>query len=89
MRLKNKNMNKFYCQKCQKAFDAEGVKHEYNSPIYGPCWKRMAACPNCGLESDELNQTKSAGKKSFDFDDYVNNLRNQGGGCSPGGGCCG
>lgn len=80
--------NKYFCQKCQKAFEAEGIKQEYTSPIYGPCWKRIAVCPDCGVECDEFRK-KSSSKKNFDFDSYVSRLRNQGGGCIPGGGCCG
>lgn len=86
---KGKNMDKFYCQKCQKVFEAEGVKREYSSPIYGPCWKWIAKCPDCDRECDEFRQTGSSRKKNFDFDSYVANLRNRGGGCGPGSGCCG
>ena len=84
-----KSMDKFYCQKCQKAFEAEGSKQEYTSLIYGPCWKRIAKCPDCGVACDEFRQISSAKKGSFDFDGYVENLRSRGGGCNPGSGCCG
>ena len=82
-------MDKFYCEKCQKIFEAVGVKEEYTSSIYGPCWKRVAQCPDCGSKCDEYRQTSSKRKNSFDFDNYVENLRNRSGGCNPGGGCCG
>lgn len=82
-------MNKFKCDSCQKIFEAAGIKKEYKNPIYGPCWKRVANCPDCGIECDEFRQ-KSSSKKSFDFNNYVNDLRSRGaGGCNPGGGCCG
>jgi hypothetical protein len=84
-----KFMDKFYCEKCQKIFEAEGIKEEYSSPIYGPCWKHVFQCPDCGSKCDEYRQKSSPKKNSFDFDNYVENLRNQGGGCNPRGGCCG
>lgn len=81
--------SKFYCQNCQKSFEAEGKKVDYFNPIYGPCWKRKALCLTCGNECDEHTQINSS-KKNIDFDNYVNELRNKsgGGGCC-GGGCCG
>lgn len=80
--------SKFYCQKCQEIFETEGVKLEYKDPIYGPCWKRVADCPDCGSKCDEFRQ-KSSSKKSFDFDSYVSGLRNRGGGgCNPDSSCC-
>jgi len=84
-----KSMDKFYCEKCQRIFEAMGVKKEYTSPIYGPCWKYVAQCPQCGAKCDEHRQMSSGRKNSFDFDSYVKNLKNQGGSCNPGGGCCG
>jgi len=84
-----KFMDKFYCEKCKKVFEAQGIKEEYTSPIYGPCWKRVSQCPDCGSKCDEYRQVTSAKKGSFDFDSYVESLRNRGGGCNPGGGCCG
>ena len=84
-----KTMDKFYCQNCQKVFKAQGIKQDYTSPIYGPCWKRIAKCPDCGAECDEFRQTISTKKKSFNFDSYVKELRSRGGGCNPNQGCCG
>lgn len=82
-------MNKFYCSGCQNIFEAEGRKIEYTNPVYGPCWERKATCPKCGNECDEYRQ-KSLSKKNFNFDSYVNDLKNRGsGGCCSGGGCCG
>lgn len=43
----------FYCSSCNNKFNAEGVKYEYTSPVYGPCWKMMAACPVCQNIVDE------------------------------------
>lgn len=82
--------NKFYCQKCQAIFEAEGKKVEYQDPIYGHCWKRVANCPACGAECSEHTPKGSQSKKNVDFDNYVNDLRNRGGGgCCGGSGCCG
>lgn len=80
--------SKFYCQNCQSIFETEGRKIEYQDSIYGHCWRRVANCPTCNIECGEHSQ-KSSSKKSVDFDSYVNDLRNRGGGCNPGGGCCG
>lgn len=80
--------NKFYCQFCQSIFESEGKKLEYEDGIYGYCWKRVANCPTCGTECDEYSP-KSTSKKSAEFDSYVNDLKNRGGGCCGGNGCCG
>ena len=82
-------MNRFYCESCQKIFDAGGIKKKYMSSIYGPCWKLVAQCPDCKTRCNEYRQRKSGKKKSFNFDNYVENLRNQRGGCNPSSGCCG
>lgn len=80
--------NKFFCQKCQVIFEAEGMKKEYEDHIYGQCWKRIASCPACDAECEEYRQ-KNSPKKNVDFDSYVKDLRNRGGGgCSPESGCC-
>lgn len=82
--------NKFFCQNCQTTFEAKGKKLEYQDPLYGHCWRRAAKCPTCGEECNQYYQKKSSSKKKVDFDSYVNDLRNRGGGgCNPGGGCCG
>jgi len=57
-------MEKFYCPKCKKIFEAEGKKKEWQDPIYGHCWKRTAKCPVCGTESDEYRPTGPSTKKS-------------------------
>ena len=47
--------------------------------------QETAKCPWCGLEyakQDTQNQNP-------DFDSYVNSLKNRGGGCNSGSGCCG
>ena len=82
-------MDKFYCEKCEMTFESEGIKEEYSNHIYGPCWKLVVLCPDCETKCNEYRQTNSGKKQSFDFDNYVNNLGNQGGRCNPGGGCCG
>lgn len=83
------SMSKFECEACQKIFESRGIKEERTSSIYGPCWKRVASCPDCGVECDEFRQKSSSKKKNLDFDSYVSGLRNQGRGCIPGGRCCG
>ena len=81
--------NKFYCQKCKSIFEAEGKKIEYQDPIYEHCCRRVANCPTCNAECSEYTQ-KSSSKKGLISISYVNDLRNRGGGgCNPGGGCCG
>jgi len=82
-------MNQFYCKTGKNIFEAVGVKEKYTSVIYGPCWKFVAPCPDCGATCNEQRQVESRRKGGFYFDSYVENLRSQGGGCNPGGGCCG
>ena len=80
--------NNFRCQDCQKIFKAVGKRVKYRDPFFGICWERIAKCPVCDSECREYRQ-KSSSKKKVDFDSYVNNLKNRGGGgCNPGGGCC-
>jgi hypothetical protein len=51
-------MLKFKCTQCSSLFEAEGVKDEYLSPIYGPCWKMIAECPDCKTICDEFRVLK-------------------------------
>lgn len=64
-------MEKFYCENCKEIFEAEGKKKEYQSSIYGPCWKYIANCPKCGAECDEYRpinySTKKSGPKNYSF----------------------
>mgnify|MGYP001773293252 CR=1 FL=1 len=46
-------MEKFYCPDCQKIFEAEGKKKEWQSSVFGPCWKIFAQCPVCHKECQE------------------------------------
>ncbi len=46
-------MEKYYCPKCQKIFEAEGKKKEWEDKIYGRLWKKVANCPYCQEECDE------------------------------------
>jgi len=46
-------MEKFYCLKCDKIFEAEGEKREWQSPVFGYCFKLVAKCPECGAECNE------------------------------------
>jgi len=57
-------MDKFYCPKCKKIFEAEGEKKEWQDPIYGYCFKRTAKCPVCKTESDEYRSEGPSLKKS-------------------------
>jgi hypothetical protein len=56
-------MEKFYCENCKKIFEAEGTKKEWESPIFGKCWKLVGICPECGKECDEWRSSWS--KKSM------------------------
>ena len=59
---KKKFMEKYFCQKCQKIFEAQGEKKEWKDKIYGECWKMIAFCPDCQSECDEyrsLNNSNS------------------------------
>jgi len=60
-------MNKFYCPKCDKIFEAEGKKKEWQDSIYGYCWKRTAKCPVCGTKCEEYRPTGSSKKSSQDY----------------------
>ena len=57
-------MEKFYCPKCKRVFEAGGEKKKWQDPIYGPCWKRTAKCPVCKAESDKYRPVSSSTKKS-------------------------
>jgi hypothetical protein len=46
-------MEKFYCPKCNKIFEAEGEKKEWQSSVFGYCFKLVAKCPECGAECNE------------------------------------
>ena len=46
-------MEKFYCPKCDKIFEAEGEKREWQSSVFGYCFKLVAKCPECGAECNE------------------------------------
>lgn len=68
-------MEKYYCPYCQKIFEAEGEKREWEDKIYGPCWKKIAICPNCHNECEEYRVKKNISKEE----------KNCSGNCS----CCG
>ena len=46
-------MTQFKCLECRTLFESKGEVTEYTSPVYGPCSKRVAYCPDCGEVSDE------------------------------------
>lgn len=37
-------MERYKCEKCGNVFENEGEVLDYNSPIYGPCSKKVADC---------------------------------------------
>lgn len=76
-------MISFKCENCSSIFESKGRVYEYNSPIYGPCSKKVADCPECGSVSDEYRKPRQAkgGKPSYCSDQMAAS-----GGC-PSGGC--
>jgi hypothetical protein len=56
-------MEKFYCPKCDKIFEAEGEKKEWQSPVFGYCFKLVAKCPECGIECNEWRPKGPSGKE--------------------------
>jgi hypothetical protein len=57
-------MEKFYCPKCNKIFEAEGEKKEWQSSVFGYCFKLVAKCPECGTECNEWRPKGPSGKES-------------------------
>jgi hypothetical protein len=55
-------MEKFYCPKCDKIFEAEGEKKEWQSSVFGYCWKLVAKCPDCEAECEEWRPKGPSGK---------------------------
>ena len=55
---------KFWCASCKKIFEAKGKKKEWKDPIYGPCLKFIAACPECKVECDEYRDPNAQKKSS-------------------------
>ena len=51
---------KFWCSDCKKIFTAEGIKKEWNDPIYGPCKKYVTECPECKTECNEYREPSVA-----------------------------
>lgn len=49
---------KFKCTSCSRIFEADGIKKEWKDPIYGPCFKYVAACPSCKGEGTEYRPPK-------------------------------
>jgi len=60
-------MEKFYCPKCDKIFEAEGKKKGWQSSLFGYCWKLVAKCPNCDKECDEWRPKGSSDKESGNY----------------------
>lgn len=76
-------MENYQCEKCGNIFERKGEVLEYNSPVYGPCSKKVADCPNCGVRSDEYRAPKQTKSKSMSYQEATPSPR----GC-PAGGCC-
>lgn len=56
-------MEKFYCLNCKKIFEAKGKKKEWESSVFGRCWKLVAECPDCYSECCEY-RAKISGKEN-------------------------
>lgn len=76
-------MTRFQCEKCASVFENEGEVLEYTSPVYGPCSKKVADCPDCGCKSDEFRPPKNF-KAAPAYHEAMPAM----GGCSTGGCCC-
>lgn len=50
---------KFKCPNCNLLFEDKGIKRDYISSIYGPCFKYTAICPTCKIECDEYRSNAS------------------------------
>jgi len=55
-------MEKFYCPKCEKIFEAKGEKKEWQSSVFGYCFKLVAKCPDCKTECNEWRPKGPSGK---------------------------
>ncbi len=77
-------MEQFRCEECGIIFENKGEVLEYTSPVYGPCSKKVADCPDCGCKSDEYRPPKQAKSKSSNYRDAMPAM----GGCAAGGCCC-
>lgn len=77
-------MERYKCEKCGNVFENEGEVLDYNSPIYGPCSKKVADCPDCGIRSDEYRPPKQAKAKVSGYQGAPAPM----GGCAAGGCCC-
>ena len=67
----------FECPNCNTRFAAEGIKKEFNDPVYGACLQIIASCPECNGESHEHQEPKP----------YKKGAGSESGG-SCGSGCC-
>lgn len=57
-------LTRFKCPECSCVFEAEPVRFEYHSPIYGPCAKFVGECPECHMQSDEYREPNPGKKPS-------------------------
>ncbi len=73
---------KFRCLACHVDFESEGTRKEYHDPIYGPCAKVIAPCPECGAECGEHRSPKP--RKADSSNDFSCPSAPSGGcGCCP------
>jgi hypothetical protein len=52
-------MRTFLCKTCNKKFEAQGMRVDWNDPLNGPSSKFTATCPCNGEECDEFSSIKS------------------------------
>ena len=57
--------NSFFCEHCQKSFQAQGKREEWYDAVFGNSWKLVAECPQCRSSSNELKD-KLTGSSSSD-----------------------
>lgn len=77
---------KFYCNTCDHKFEGKKTRLESVHPIYGPCWKYVAKCPECKELCDEYKikvAVKSSSESECCRERSGGNYHS--GGC---GGCC-
>lgn len=77
------DVSQFYCSNCKKKFESAKIKDESLHPIYGPCWKYIASCPDCNTSCDEY-KIKVAVKSSSQNECCMENS----GGHAHSGCCC-
>ena len=76
-------MTTFYCENCRRDFDIKDPqKKEYTDPVFGPCWKYEAECPECNALCTEKPKSKPLKKEKSTMPLYCQNS------CPAGPDCC-